>query len=216
MTDTAGVTPASSLPSDAPATDAPPALPVLDQARTQFVEQFALVWATAGNPRMEGRIMGLLMILDEPYLSSTQIATMLHASAGAVSTSTRQLVDVGFLKRHVIPGDRNHYFRVEDDIWGSFLGGERHYLQRLQDVIDTGFAVIPGATAGGEPTTPSDAQPDATAPTAEHPDAGPLLRLTNARLYITWLTGYQRRMLADWQAYRDAAHAAAPTPEDTE
>ncbi|MBU4214445.1 MAG: MarR family transcriptional regulator [Actinobacteria bacterium] len=167
---------------------------------------------------MEGRIMGLLMILDEPYLSSTQIATMLHASAGAVSTSTRQLVDVGFLKRYVIPGDRNHYFRVEDDIWGSFLDGERHYLQRLQDVIDTGFAVIPGAAARGDATGPTHApaEADATGPTPEQPDGGPLLRLTNARLYITWLTGYQRRMLADWHAYRDAAHAATPTREDTE
>lgn len=173
-----------------------PRVPELDDARTQFVEQFALVWATAGNPRMEGRIMGLLMILDEPFLSSTQIATMLHASAGAVSTSTRQLVDVGFLKRHVIPGDRNHYFRVEDDIWGSFLAGERHYLQRLQDVIDTGFDAVPG---GGRTRTA---------------ESGPLLRLSNAQLYLGWLQGYNARMLSDWRAYRDAAHAAPPSSED--
>lgn len=186
--------------STAPSTPEPeadgPHVPVLDDARTQFVEQFALVWATAGNPRMEGRIMGLLMILDEPYLSSTQIATMLHASAGAVSTSTRQLVDVGFLKRHVIPGDRNHYFRVEDDIWGSFLAGERHYLQRLQDVIDTGFDALPG---GERPASAA---------------SGPLLRLSNAQLYLGWLQGYNARMLSDWRAYRDAAHAAPPSPKD--
>ncbi|MBU4337742.1 MAG: transcriptional regulator [Actinobacteria bacterium] len=202
MTDADALTPPSSSSDPGPAgsSTAEAGLPVLDEPRVQFVEQFALVWATAGNPRMEGRIMGLLMILDQQYLSSTQIATMLHASAGAVSTSTRQLVDVGFLKRHVIPGDRNHYFRVEDDIWGSFLAGERHYLERLQDVIETGFAAVPGRAEAGD---------------GGEADHGPLLRLTNARLYLTWLAGYHRRMLVDWRAYRDAAHAAPPTPEDT-
>lgn len=181
---------AATQPSSQPAAN-PPGLPSLDDKTLQFIEQFALVWASTGNPRMEGRIVGLLMIVDVPYLSSTQIASLLHASAGAISVSTRQLVDIGFIKRHVVPGDRNHYFRVEDDIWGSFLSGERNFLSRLQDVIDTGFAVVPSDDMHG-----------------------PHRRLTYARLYMTWLTGYNRKMLADWQAYRDEALRGAPL-EDT-
>jgi DNA-binding transcriptional regulator GbsR (MarR family) len=156
---------------------------VLDAEVEHFVEQFALTW----SPRMEGRIIALLMIVDRPYLSSQEIARLLKASAGAVSTGTRRLVEVGFIKRHSVLGDRQHYFRVEDDIWGSFLAGERAYLAHLETVIDHGLEIA------------GDAE-------------GPHKRLVNARNYNEWLAGYHRKMLADWEAYRDA-HLADGTGE---
>ncbi|WP_210417383.1 MULTISPECIES: GbsR/MarR family transcriptional regulator [unclassified Cellulomonas] len=143
-----------------------------------WIEQFALTWEGTNSARMEGRVVGLLMIADRPYLSSQQIAQLLTASAGAVSTATRRLVEVGFIQRHAIGGDRNHYFRVEDDIWGRWLASERNYLPRLQRVLDA-------ALTGG-------------------PAEGPERRLRNARNYMEWLAGYHRKMLADWEAYRDA------------
>jgi hypothetical protein len=172
--------------------DATTPAPDLSPAAAQFVEEFALTWEASHSPRMEGRIVGLLMIVDRPYLSSQQIAVLLRASAGAVSGATRRLVEVGFIKRHVVPGDRNHYFRAEDDVWGSFLAGERFYLSRLGRVIEDGVA----ATA-----------PDAT---------GPRRRLANAQHYMEWLSGYHRKMLADWQVYRDAHDAEAPAEAPTE
>ncbi len=182
---------------EAPQAESADTLPPLDEAATRFVEELALFWEGTNAQRMEGRIVGLLMILDVPYLSSTQIATLLKASAGAVSTSTRRLVEVGFIKRHMIPGDRNHYFRVEDDIWGSFLAGERAYLVRLRDALDTGFS-MPAALA-----------------------EGPARRLTNARNYMEWLAGYHRKMLLDWEVYRDemaglAGPGGAPAPGSTQ
>jgi hypothetical protein len=145
-----------------------------------WIEQFALTWEGTNSARMEGRVVGLLMIADRPYLSSQQIAQLLTASAGAVSTATRRLVEVGFIQRHAIAGDRNHYFRVEDDIWGRWLASERNYLPRLQRVLDEGLAASGPA------------------------DQGPHRRLRNARNYMEWLAGYHRKMLADWEAYRDA------------
>ncbi|RMI13967.1 GbsR/MarR family transcriptional regulator [Cellulomonas triticagri] len=160
---------------DAPATDL-----ALSPDQLHWIEQFALTWEGSHSPRMEGRVVGLLMIVDRPFLSSQQIAALLSASAGAVSSATRRLVEVGFIQRHPVPGDRNHYFRVEDDIWGRWLESERAYLPRLQRVLDEGLA------ASGDPTQ------------------GPHRRLRNARNYMEWLAGYHRKMLTDWEAYRDA------------
>ena len=158
-----------------------PVEPVPSAEALAWVEEFALTWeGSSKTPRMEGRILGLLMIVDAPYLSSHQIARLLSASAGAVSGATRKLVDGGFVKRHAVAGDRNHYFRVEDDVWGSWLESERAYLPRLQRVIDDGIAASAGA------------------------DASQRRRLLNARHYMEWLAGYHRKMLADWEAYRDA------------
>ncbi|WP_408625998.1 GbsR/MarR family transcriptional regulator, partial [Burkholderia cenocepacia] len=102
----------------------------LDAATRSFIEDFAYAWGVAGNPRMDGRVLGLFMIVDAPLLSSARIAHLLHASAGAVSMSTRSLLSIGFIKPVSLPGDRSHYFRVEDDVWGSFLAGERESLRR--------------------------------------------------------------------------------------
>jgi DNA-binding transcriptional regulator GbsR (MarR family) len=157
---------------------------VLDEAVSAFVEDFAYAWGAAGNPRMEGRVLALLLIVDEPYLSSARIADLLQASAGAVSMSTRALVNLGFLKRHAIPGDRSHYFRTEDDVWGGFLAGERDYVRRINSTLEFGLDVLP-----------EDA-------------SRPRTRLTNALRYMTWLVGHHRKMLAEWQEYRDSTLAA--------
>ena len=151
-----------------------------DETRT-FVEDFASSWESANNTRMDGRVLGLLIIVDEPYLSSARIARLLQASTGAVSMATRALVSVGFIKRHALPGDRAHYFRVEDDVWGAFLSGEREYLRRMKGTVIGGLGLVAEDAAGHR------------------------TRLRNAQRYMTWLEGYHRKMLADWEAYRDAA-----------
>lgn len=152
----------------------------LPEATRAFIEDFAYAWGAAGNQRMEGRVLGLLLITDEPYLSSSRIAELLRASTGAVSMSTRSLVNLGFIKPHSIPGDRNHYFRAEDDVWGSFLAGERDYVQRINSTILFGLDILPEG------------------------DSAPRRRLDNALRYWEWLGGYHRQMLAAWERYRDS------------
>lgn len=156
---------------------------VLDEAVSAFVEDFAYAWGATGTPRMEGRVLGLLLIMDEPYLSSARIGDLLQASTGAVSMSTRALLNVGFIKRHTIPGDRNHYFRTEDDVWGSFLAGERDYVHRTNAIFEYGLDLLPPGPSA------------------------PRTRLTNALGYMNWLVGHHRKMLAEWQEYRDRIRA---------
>lgn len=149
-----------------------------DDAR-DFLEDYAYSWAAIGNPRVDGRVLGLLLITDQPYLSLAQIAAQLCASTGAISTSTRRLATLGFLRPHSIPGDRNHYFRTDEDVWGSFLAGERNGFTRLAKSIDSGLDVVPEG--------PSRAR----------------TRLRTARHYMDWIMSYHRKMLADWEEYRD-------------
>ncbi|GAA1572622.1 hypothetical protein GCM10009804_31440 [Kribbella hippodromi] len=150
-----------------------------DPRRVEFVEQFALIRELAGSARMEGRVLGYLMVCNRPYVSSAELARALSASAGSISSTTRRLIDLGFIARHAVPGDRNHYFKVDDDVWGSFLAGERRSLNKQQQIFEQMLAELPE----GMP--------------------GPAKRLRNARNYFEWLASYHRKMLADWQEYRD-------------
>ena len=154
-----------------------------DSRRADFVEQFALLRELAGSPRMEGRVLGYLMVSNKPYVASAELTRALSASAGSISSATRRLIDLGFIVRHAVPGDRNHYFKVEDDVWGSFLAGERRSLGKQQRLFEDMLAELPE----GMP--------------------GPAKRLRNARNYFEWLASYHRKMLADWQEHRDKLEA---------
>jgi hypothetical protein len=166
----------------APAQDDQPEL-VMPAERLALVEEFGLAWSAGGSPRMEGRVIGYLLLSEAPHVSAGHLARELHASAGSMSTTTRRLEEAGFIHRHAVPGDRRHHYRMEDDVWGSFLAGERKYLFRsarfAEDALDL---VGPGESATHR-------------------------RLQNMRDYFEWLAGYHRQMLAEWaevKARRDA------------
>ncbi|MDR2453085.1 MAG: hypothetical protein LBD51_00670, partial [Bifidobacteriaceae bacterium] len=65
----------------------------LERQRRQFAEDLSLIWELAGTSRMDGRVLGYLMVTDQPCLSSAQLAQLLGVSAGAISMATRRLVD---------------------------------------------------------------------------------------------------------------------------
>jgi hypothetical protein len=157
--------------------------------RREFAEEFGLYWASAGSAHMDGRILGYLMIMSAPYISSADLAKVLSASAGSVSMATRRMVEAGFIKRHVVPGDRSHYFRADDDPWGSFLAGERPYLDRQRVVLERAFAVL---------------GPD---------DVDARQRITNGRDYMIWLASYHRKMRGDWEAFKAARGSSDDTAE---
>ena len=154
--------------------------------RRAYADEFGSMWAGTGGPMMDGRVMGYCMIMQEPFISSADLCAVLNASAGSVSMSTRRLVEVGYLKRHVVAGDRSHYFRADSDIWGSWLAGERRYLDRERQAIELGLAVL-------------DPDDEKDIPVRE--------RLINGRDYFAWVITYHHKMLADWEAFKAARDA---------
>jgi len=154
-----------------------------EQYRRQFAEDISVIWEMAGTSRMDGRVLGYLMIMDRPFISSADLAAALGASTGAVSMSTRRLIDTNFIRRHSVPGDRSHYFMAEEDPWGSFLANERRYFDREIRVLDAGLQW-----------------------TGDHEEAA-RVRLTNGRDYLRWVQDYHHKMLRDWVEHKRARDA---------
>ena len=95
----------------------------------QFVEEVGIVFEQTGLPRMAGRILGWLLISDPPYQSTIQLAEVLMASKGSISTITRLLIQLGLIERLSLPGVRHDHFRIRPDAW-------RHMIRRgLEDEI---------------------------------------------------------------------------------
>jgi len=171
-------------------------------SRESFVEEIGLVWEGAGSSRMDGRVIAYLLITDVPYVSSAELARALQVSAGSVSLSTRRLVEAGFIRRHAVPGERSHYFRVDDDVWGSFLAGERRHLDRQEQLATQAISLL-----GPE-------------------EQAPRRRLTNMRDYMQWVRNSHHDLLTQWQKFRSqgpeeqdgtaAVEPKAVTPADDE
>jgi DNA-binding transcriptional regulator GbsR (MarR family) len=86
---------------------------ITDSERS-FIEEVGVVFEQTGLPRMSGRLFGWLLISDPPYQSPGELAEVLRASKGSISTSIRLLTQLGFIERHVIPGSRHDHFRVPE------------------------------------------------------------------------------------------------------
>lgn len=156
----------------------------LSPAARAFIEDFADNWHDSGAARMEGRVMGYLLIAGSDRVSSAELTSELGIAAGAVSTATRALVEHGFARRHRLPGDRSHYFSAMDDVWGGFLTSERRWVFRMENVLDHASAEL-GLTGSARQ------------------------RVLVAREYMRWLSSYNQQMFADWRR-----HLASHQPEE--
>lgn len=120
--------------------------PPVDFALRQFVEEVGLFYSQVGGQRMMGRVIGWLMICEPPEQSAAQIAEGLDISAGAVSTTMRQLVTLGLVERVARPGDRVTYFRVREDMWVDATRAKAGITAFMVQLAERGLALLPDAS----------------------------------------------------------------------
>lgn len=99
------------------------------EARMRFADSVgAHMTEEHSMPHMAGRVMGALLISVPPERSIEELAQDLHASIGAMSMSTRELLRTKIIERVNRPGERRHYYRIRPDFWSKM------YLERLDNV----------------------------------------------------------------------------------
>lgn len=148
----------------------------------QFVERFADYWAAAGASRIEGLIAGYLLVDESDGVSPSELVEKLGISRGSVSSYTRQLVDRGFVRRVRKPGDRSHYFVMDNDVWAGFLAAEQVYLENQRRLAEE---TLPFVQEGGRAWE----------------------RVRNMRDYMTWLV--DARLLSEWNRFKQERDANA-------
>ena len=99
----------------------------ISDSERSFIEEVGVVFEQTGIPRMAGRLFGWLLISDPPYQSPSQLAEVLGASKGSISTSIRLLAQMGLVERYVIPGSRHDHFRLPEDAVKKII---RHGLEQ--------------------------------------------------------------------------------------
>lgn len=112
-------------------------------AQLDYVEYVGRFWEEFGQPRTAGRILGWLMICEPPEQSSSDLVEALRVSAGSVSTTTRQLIQLGIADRVTYPGDRASYFRLHEHVWIEVVQRRLEGLRALHEVAVAAEPVMP-------------------------------------------------------------------------
>ena len=109
-----------------------------------FIEDVGLLFEESGHPRMAGRILGCLLISDQMYLSSTELAEILQASKGSLSTMTRFLLQMGLIERVGLPGRRRDYFQIKSGGLTQLVRHAVYELSALRQLADRGLELMEG------------------------------------------------------------------------
>jgi len=120
----------------------PPDATVPTEAEQHFVEQVALLMEGDGLPRMAGRIYGWLLICDPPHQSATDLARVLQASKGSISTMTALLIRAGLVERFARPGDRRDYYRLRSGGMATLMREGMGRITAIRRAAEDGLKLV--------------------------------------------------------------------------
>jgi len=106
-----------------------------------FVEQMGLLTDGAGGARTLGRLLGLLLVAEEP-LSLDDLAALLQVSKASISTNARLCRQVGLAHRVSKPGDRRDYYEISPGSFGRMLENRVSVIQDMIQLAESGLRAI--------------------------------------------------------------------------
>lgn len=106
----------------------------------QYIDEVGRFYATRGVPRIGGRILGLLLITNEPY-SAEQLASTLQVSRSSISMNIRHLVANGLTEQIGQLGDRVDYYIFSQQAWERAIHERTQSLQSLRALAEKGLHV---------------------------------------------------------------------------
>jgi DNA-binding transcriptional regulator GbsR (MarR family) len=112
----------------------------------QFIEDIGILYEEMGLPRMAGRIFGWLLLCEPAYQSAEQLATVVEASKGSISSMTRLLIQTGIVEKIGIPGKRGTYYRIRSGSWSKLMKKRLPYLTSMRKLTERGLELIADRT----------------------------------------------------------------------
>jgi DNA-binding transcriptional regulator GbsR (MarR family) len=112
-----------------------------------FADEIGLLYEDLGVPRIWGRVLGWLLTCEPNYQSAEELATVLHASRGSISTATTSLVRGGWLERQTLRGDRRTYYRIRPGAWTSVFEQQIQTAKKMRQLAQRGLELLDGEPA---------------------------------------------------------------------
>ena len=116
-------------------------------AELHYVEEVALGFERQGLFRMAGRVIGWLLICDPPEQTFGEIAEVLQASKGSISTAMKFLIPAGLVERISRPGDRRDYYRCRPGAWTDLARDQSRLYGDVRKLAQRGLELLAVAPA---------------------------------------------------------------------
>src|SRR5262245_35737702 len=100
----------------------------------QFIEDFGLALAAEGLSRIAGRLLGLILMLDDGA-DLESLARQLRVSRASISTNTRMLESIGAIERYSIPGQRRILYRAVRTPQNRSMEAMAWRMRRTGDIV---------------------------------------------------------------------------------
>lgn len=120
-----------------------------EKAIEEFIERLGLITQAEGMPRIAGRILGVLVLFDEPY-SFSQLSEKLQVSRASISTNTRLLEALTIIERTTKLGERQDYFRLRTKPYMSLMRGIQTRMLHAQEVVEQAREQLPEQWSGAQ------------------------------------------------------------------
>ncbi|WP_138431819.1 GbsR/MarR family transcriptional regulator [Fodinibius saliphilus] len=109
----------------------------------QIVADFAEGYSNFGLNPLMGRIVGLLIISEDPQ-SLDDFVEKLEMSKGPISQICRRLKERGLIEKVWIPGDRKDYYKTAEDIFGKAYSNQVNKMQDNIEIAEKYLAQVKG------------------------------------------------------------------------
>lgn len=110
--------------------------------KQQFVEEVGLYFERVGLTRMEGRVIGWLLICDPPQQSMGDLVEALGASKSSISVALRTLTTLYLIEKISVPGERRDYYKASPDMWNCSYRARIHQLTELSELAERGIDLL--------------------------------------------------------------------------
>lgn len=107
----------------------------------KFVERMGLAMERAGAARTFGRILGLLMVVDDP-VSLDEMREILRVSKASVSTNARLCERAGLVLKVSKPGDRKIYYELLPNAFEITITHRVASLKEFIDIVEDGLSAL--------------------------------------------------------------------------
>ncbi|HLT62178.1 MAG TPA: helix-turn-helix domain-containing protein [Microlunatus sp.] len=112
-------------------------------------EALALRLTRAGLQRMSARVLSVLLFNPSETITAGEIAQVLSASPGTISTTIRSLERSGLIERVPKGRSRREQYRFPDDGWARLMSSQNETLNAMAEAAHAGKETVdPDSPAG--------------------------------------------------------------------
>ncbi len=113
-----------------------------DDAKRTYIEEMGVFMESHGLTRMDGRVLGALLVAEPAEKTAEELASLLKASRSSISVALRRLEGWGFIDRVSKAGERKDFFRNRPDAWTELMERRLRALTDFQRMASRGLDLL--------------------------------------------------------------------------